>query len=58
MPQVSGQLFEIQLPLPSHVCRMLKLSVHRDSVPEHSYFALIPIHRLPGGAFVRASVFA
>jgi len=23
VPQVCGQLFEIQLPLPSHVCRML-----------------------------------
>jgi hypothetical protein len=24
----------------------------------HSYFAHIPIHRLPGGAYVRASVFS
>jgi hypothetical protein len=29
-----------------------------DSVPRPSYLPLIPIHRLPGGAFVRASVFS
>ena len=28
-----------------------------DSLGAESYLALIPIHRLPGGAFVRASVF-
>src|SRR5438270_12638591 len=28
-----------------------------DSLRRESYFPLIPIHRLPGGAFVRASVF-
>src|SRR4051812_26070986 len=28
-----------------------------DLRPEHSYLQLIPIHRYPGGAFVRASVF-
>ena len=28
-----------------------------DSGPPNSYLQLIPIHRLPGGAFVRASVF-
>src|SRR5438309_757643 len=29
-----------------------------DSEGGKSYFALIPIHRLPGGAFVRASAFS
>jgi hypothetical protein len=28
-----------------------------DSLGGETYLALIPIHRLPGGAFVRASVF-
>jgi hypothetical protein len=28
-----------------------------DFTRAHSYLALIPIHRLPGGAFLRASVF-
>ena len=28
-----------------------------DSGPPNSYLLFIPIHRLPGGAFVRASVF-
>jgi hypothetical protein len=28
-----------------------------DFTNRHSYLQLIPIHRLPGGAFVRASVF-
>jgi len=28
-----------------------------DFAPAQSYFALIPIHRYPGGAFVRASAF-
>jgi hypothetical protein len=29
-----------------------------DLTHVHSYFALIPIHRLPGGALVRASAFS
>jgi hypothetical protein len=28
-----------------------------DLEASETYFALIPIHRLPGGAFVRASAF-
>src|SRR6266566_3013299 len=50
---VCAQAVEIQLPFPSHACRILKLSVHRASVPEHSlqlppmHTGVLPLHALP-----------
>jgi hypothetical protein len=49
----SEHAVETQLPFASHVCRILSLSVQRDSVPEHSLqlppmqTGVLPLQALP-----------